>query len=145
MENILKKKYKNKQLNKIKKYNKYIYIFRYNNVSNKEIILIKKNLKKLDIKSNIIKKNLLNNENININLQGCLFIVYDNDINHFNEILIYLKKLDFLVFLEKSFFFSNYKINQIYSNTNINLNNTLIKPFINFIKILKNIKTVDIA
>lgn len=105
MENILRKKYKNKQLNKIKRYNKYIYIFRYNNISNKEIILIKKNLKELNIKSNIIKKNLLNKNNKNIDLQGCLFVIYDNSINHFNKILLYLKKMEFLLFLEEPFFF----------------------------------------
>ncbi len=79
MKNNLFKKYKINQLQNIKQNYKYIYVFRYNDLTINEVILIKKKLKTLNYKSLILKQNITNNFFIDLKGQGSLLIIYGNE------------------------------------------------------------------
>ena len=89
MKNKYFKKYKLNQLQKIKQTYKYIYIFRYNDLTINETISIKKKLKELNYKSLILNQNLTKIDNIfklNIKGQGSVLMIYVNqNINLINE------------------------------------------------------------
>jgi len=142
MKNKYFKKYKLNQLQKIKQTYKYIYIFRYNDLTINETISIKKKLKELNYKSLILNQNLTKIDNIfklNIKGQGSVLIIYGNkDLNLINNILNF-KKIELIYLIIKDNIYSNLKIKQIMSNNNISLNVLLIKPFLNFLYYLRKI------
>jgi hypothetical protein len=142
MKNKYFKKYKLNQLQKIKQTYKYIYIFRYNDLTINETIFIKKKLKELNYKSLILNQNLIKINNIfklNIKGQGSILMIYGNeDLNLINNILIF-KKIELIYLIIKDNIYSNLKIKQIMSNNNIFLNVLLIKPFLNFLYYLRKI------
>lgn len=142
MKNKYFKKYKLNQLQKIKQTYKYIYIFRYNDLTINETISIKKKLKELNYKSLILNQNLTKIDNIfklNIKGQGSVLIIYGNkDLNLINSILNF-KKIELIYLIIKDNIYSNLKIKQIMSNNNITLNVLLIKPFLNFLYYLRKI------
>jgi len=142
MKNKYFKKYKLNQLQKIKQTYKYIYIFRYNDLTISETISIKKKLKELNYKSLILNQNLTKIDNIfklNIKGQGSVLIIYGNkDLNLINSILNF-KKIELIYLIIKDNIYSNLKIKQIMSNNNIPLNVLLIKPFLNFLYYLRKI------
>jgi hypothetical protein len=142
MKNKYFKKYKLNQLQKIKQTYKYIYIFRYNDLTINETISIKKKLKELNYKSLILNQNLTKIDNIfklNIKGQGSVLIIYGNkDLNLINNILNF-KKIELIYLIIKDNIYSNLKIKQIMSNNNIPLNVLLIKPFLNFLYYLRKI------
>jgi hypothetical protein len=142
MKNKYFKKYKLNQLQKIKQTYKYIYIFRYNDLTINETISIKKKLKELNYKSLILNQNLTKIDNIfklNIKGQGSVLIIYGNkDLNLINSILNF-KKIELIYLIIKDNIYSNLKIKQIMSNNNIPLNVLLIKPFLNFLYYLRKI------
>ena len=142
MKNKYFKKYKLNQLQKIKQTYKYIYVFRYNDLTINETISIKKKLKELNYKSLILNQNLtkINNIfNLNIKGQGSVLMIYGNeDLNLINNILNF-KKIELIYLIIKNNIYSNLKIKKIMSNTNIPLNVLLIKPFLNFLYYLRKI------
>jgi hypothetical protein len=142
MKNKYFKKYKLNQLQKIKQTYKYIYIFRYNDLTISETISIKKKLKELNYKSLILNQNLTKTNNIfemNIKGQGSVLIIYGNkDLDLIKNILNF-KKIELIYLIIKNNIYSNLKIKKIMSNTNIPLNVLLIKPFLNFLYYLRKI------
>jgi ribosomal protein L10 len=140
MKKLLNKKYKKKQLQKIKQYYKNIYIFHYNNLSNNEIILIKKKLKNLNLNILILKKTIINNFLINSKLQGCLFILYKNNYLNLLNIFLIFKKLKLLLFINNNNFYSNLKLKKYLINLNNYFYIILLNSLIFFLKILKNLK-----
>lgn len=140
MNNKLKKKYKLKKINKIHTKYKYIFIFRYINIFNKKLIEIKKDLKKNNIKSLIINKNLIKK----IKLQGGILILYTNKYN-FNIIkkFIIYNNLEFLFLLNKNNIYSQNKINKLNINKKLNIN--IIIPYIFLLNLIKKIYKVNIA
>jgi hypothetical protein len=142
MKNKYFKKYKLNQLQKIKQTYKYIYIFRYNDLTINETISIKKKLKELNYKSLILNQNLTKSNNIfklNIKGQGSVLIIYGNaDLDLIKNILNF-KKIELIYLIIKDNIYSNLKIKQITSNNNIPLNVLLIKPFLNFLYYLRKI------
>lgn len=142
MKNKYFKKYKLNQLQKIKQTYKYIYIFRYNDLTINETISIKKKLKELNYKSLTLNQNLtkINNIfNLNIKGQGSVLMIYGNEnLNLINSILNF-KKIELIYLIIKNNIYSNLKIKQIMSNNNISLNVLLIKPFLNFLYYLRKI------
>jgi ribosomal protein L10 len=79
MKNSFFKKNKINQLQNIKQNYKYIYIFRYNDLTINEMVLMKKKLKNLNYKFSILKQNITNNFFINLKGQGPLLIIYGNE------------------------------------------------------------------
>lgn len=142
MKNKYFKKYKLNQLQKIKQTYKYIYIFRYNDLTINETISIKKKLKELNYKSLILNQNLIKINNIfklNIKGQGSILMIYGNeDLNLINNTLNF-KKIELIYLIIKDNIYSNLKIKQIMFNNNIPLNVLLIKSFLNFLYYLRKI------
>jgi hypothetical protein len=142
MKNKYFKKYKLNQLQKIKQTYKYIYIFRYNDLTISETISIKKKLKELNYKSLILNQNLTKTNNIfeiNIKGQGSVLIIYGNkDLDLIKNILNF-KKIELIYLIIKNNIYSNLKIKKIMSNASIPLNVLLIKPFLNFLYYLRKI------
>ena len=142
MKNKYFKKYKLNQLQKIKQTYKYIYIFRYNDLTINETVSIKKKLKELNYKSLILNQNLTKTNNIfemNIKGQGAVLMIYGNkDLDLIKNILNF-KKIELIYLIIKNNIYSNLKIKKIMSNTNIPLNVLLIKPFLNFLYYLRKI------
>lgn len=142
MKNKYFKKYKLNQLQKIKQTYKYIYIFRYNDLTINETISIKKKLKELNYKSLILNQNLTKIDNIfklNIKGQGSILMIYGNqDLNLINNISNF-KKIKLIYLIIENNIYSNLKIKQIMSTNNIPLNVLLIKPFLNFLYYLRKI------
>lgn len=142
MKNKYFKKYKLNQLQKIKQTYKYIYIFRYNDLTINEIISIKKKLKELNYKSLILNQNLTKIDNTfksNIKGQGSVLMIYGNqDLNLINNISNF-KKIKLIYLMIENNIYSNLKIKQIMSTNNIPLNVLLIKPFLNFLYYLRKI------
>jgi hypothetical protein len=142
MKNKYFKKYKLNQLQKIKQTYKYIYIFRYNDLTINETISIKKKLKELNYKSLILNQNLTKIDNmfkLNIKGQGSILMIYGNeDLNLINTISNF-KKIELIYLIIKNNIYSNLKIKQIISTNNIPLNVLLIKPFLNFLYYLRKI------
>jgi ribosomal protein L10 len=139
MKTKLFKNFKINQLQKIKQTYKYIYIFRYDDLTINEMILIKKNLKQFKFKSLILKQNLIKNIFINIKGQGSVMIIYgNNDINLINNIN-FLKKIELIYLIVKTEIYSNLKIKKILKNTTIPLNVSIFKPFLTFLYYLRKI------
>ena len=133
------KKYKLNQIQTIKQNYKYIYIFRYYDLNINEIILLKKNLKKLKLQSLVLKQNLIKNNFLNLDGQNAVLMVYGNQYTNLIENLSQFKKIELIYLLTKSNLFSYLKLKQIYSKTEIPLNISLIKPFFNFLYYLRKI------
>lgn len=142
MKNKYFKKYKLNQLQKIKQTYKYIYIFRYNDLTINEIVSIKKKLKELNYKSLILNQNLTKIDNIfklDIKGQGSVLMIYGNqNLNLINNISNF-KKIKLIYLIIENNIYSNLKIKQIMSTNNIPLNVLLIKPFLNFLYYLRKI------
>lgn len=142
MKNKYFKKYKINQLQKIKQTYKYIYIFRYNDLTINETISIKKKLKELNYKSLILNQNLTKSNNIfelNIKGQGSVLIIYGNDDLDLIKNTLNFKKIELIYLIIKNNIYSNLKIKKIMSNNSLSLNVLLIKPFLNFLYYLRKI------
>lgn len=139
MKNNFFKKYKINQLQNIKQNYKYIYIFRYNDLTINEMILIKKKLKDLNYKSLVLKQNITNNFFLNIKGQGSLLIIFGNEYIDLLKIIISFKKFELIFLKIKKNIYSNLKLKKILISSNTYLNITLIKPFLNFLYYLRKI------
>lgn len=144
MKNKYFKIYKLNQLQKIKQTYKYIYIFRYYDLTLNEIISIKKKLKEFNYKSLILNQNLIKLNNtfeLNIKGQGSVLIIYSNKNLNLIKNILNLKKIELIFLKIKNNIYANLKIKKIISNsnTNISLNILLIKPFLNFLYYLRKI------
>jgi ribosomal protein L10 len=142
MKNKYFKKYKINQLQKIKQTYKYIYIFRYNDLTINETISIKKKLKELNYKSLILNQNLTKSNNIfelNLKGQGSVLIIYGNDDLDLIKNILNFKKIELIYLKIKNNVYSNLKIKKIMSNNYLPLNILLIKPFLNFLYYLRKI------
>jgi len=139
MQNKNFKKYKINQLQNIKQNYKYIYIFRYNDLTINEIILIKKKLKNINYKSLILKQNITNNFFFDLKGQGSLLIIYGNDYTDLIKDITIFKKMEFIFLMLEKNIYSNLKLKEIMSNSNSYLNITLIRPFLNFLHYLRKI------
>lgn len=133
------KKYKLNQLQTIKQTYKYIYIFRYNDLTISENILLKKKLKELNFKSLILKQNLTNKIFSNIQGQGSVLIIYGNDDIYILEKLSALKKIELIYLIVDQKIFSNLKLKKIFSNNQLLLNISITRPFFNFLYYLRKI------
>lgn len=139
MKNKLFKKYKINQLQNIKQNYKYIYVFRYNDLIINEVILIKKKIKDLNYKSLVLKQNITNNFFLNTKGQGSLLIIYGNNYANIVKNVSNLKKIEFIFLKIEKNIYSNLKLKQLMSNSNVYLNVTLIRPFLNFLYYLRKI------
>ena len=139
MKNKIFKKYKINQLQNIKQNYKYIYIFRYNDLTINEIILIKKKIKNINYKSLILKQNITNNFFLNLKGQGSLIIIYGNNYIDIIKALSNFKKIELIFLKLEKNLYSNLKLKQIINNSNLYLNITLIRPFFNFLHYLRKI------
>jgi ribosomal protein L10 len=139
MKNNLFKKYKINQLQNIKQNYKYIYIFRYNDLTINEVISIKKKLKNLNYKSLILKQNITNNFFLNMKGQGSLLVIYGNEFNDLMKNINNFKKIELIFLVIDKNIYSNLKLKQIISDSNTYLNITLIRPFLNFLHYLRKI------
>ena len=139
MQNKIFKKYKINQLQNIKQNYKYIYIFRYNDLTINEIILMKKKLKNINYKSLILKQNITNNFFFDLKGQGSLLIIYGNDYTDLIKDITIFKKMEFIFLMLEKNIYSNLKLKEIMSNSNSYLNITLIRPFLNFLHYLRKI------
>ena len=72
-------KFKIDKLKQIEKNYKYIYIFRYNDLTNNEIIFLKKQLKKLNLNLIYVKQNLIKNKYLQLKGQNSLLYIYSNE------------------------------------------------------------------
>lgn len=133
------KKYKINQLQNIKQNYKYIYFFRYNDLTINEIISIKKKLKNLNYQSLILKQNITNNFFLNMKGQGSLLIIYGNEYIDLIKNLTNFKKIELISLILDKNIYSNLKLKQILSNSDSYLNITLIRPFLNFLHYLRKI------
>nr|YP_010394622.1 Ymf98 [Plasmopara halstedii]DAZ89059.1 TPA_asm: Ymf98 [Plasmopara halstedii] len=140
------KKYKLNQLQKIKQTYKYMYIFRYIDLNVKEIIFIKKNLKKFNYKSLILNQNLTNRIFSKLKGQGPILIIYGNYNFNLFKYFRNLKKLELIYLNVNNNIYSNLKIKQIIMSKNYSpLNYLIIQPFLNFIYYLKKIEKAIIT
>ena len=133
------KKYKLNQLQTIKLTSKYIYFFRYNDLSINKLISLKKILKKLNYESLIINQKLITSIFTKLQGQGSIFIIYGNKDLYLIQNLIYFKKLKLIYLLIQNNMYSYLKIKQIINKNPTSLNNLLIQPFLNFIYYLRKI------
>nr|YP_010394120.1 Ymf98 [Phytophthora litchii]DAZ88128.1 TPA_asm: Ymf98 [Phytophthora litchii] len=133
------KKYKLNQLQKIKQTYKYIYIFRYDDLSINEMIILKKNIKKLNYKSLILNQNLTTNIFLKLKGQGSLLIIYGNNDLKLNQNLTNFKKFKLLYLYNQNNIYSNLKVKQILLNNYPPLNNLIVQPFLNFVYYLRKI------
>ena len=139
MQNKNFKKYKINQLQNIKQNYKYIYIFRYNDLTINEIILIKKKLKNINYKSLILKQNITNNFFFDLKGQGSLLIIYGNNYIDLIKDIVVFKKIEFVFLMLEKNIYSNLKLKEIMTNSSSYLNITLISPFLNFLHYLRKI------
>ena len=133
------KKYKLTQLQRIKQTYKYIYFFCYNDFNINKLILLKKNLKKLNYKSLIINQKLTASILTQLQGQGSILVIYGNKDLFLIENLIYFKNLKLVYLLVQKNIYSYLKINQIMNKNPSSLNNIIIQPFLNFIYYLRKI------
>jgi hypothetical protein len=133
------KKYKLNQLQKIKQTYKFIYLFRYNDLSINEIISIKKKLKKLNYKSLTLNQKLTTHSFSKLKGEGSILIIYGNDELNLIHNLIKFKKLELIYLSFKNQVYSNLKIKQILFKSHPSLNNLIVQPFLNFIYYLRKI------
>lgn len=141
---MLNNKYINQlKLDKIKQIEnnyKYIYLFRYNDLNYNEIIVLKKEMKKLNLNFLIFKQNLIKQifPNLKIKGQGPLIIIYSNDIIKIN-IIQKLKKMEFITLMNENNIYSKLKINNICGQEAIPLPYQIKKNFYSFLYSLRNI------
>ena len=133
------KKYKLTQLQTIKQTYKYIYFFRYNDFNINKLILLKKNLKKLNYKSLIINQKLTTSILTKLKGQGSILLIYGNKDLFLIKNLSYFKNLKLVYLLVQKNIYSYLKINQIMNKNPSSLNNIIIQPFLNFIYYLRKI------
>ena len=131
------KEYQLKKIQQIKNKNKYIYIYNYNDLSNKEIISLKKKLLKKNIKFLILKQNLIKKLFLNIKGQGSILFIYNNSL--ILDDLIKTNKIKLLNIIVKNNIFSNLKVNKINNKTSLNF--VLLNSIFNLIFYLKKINT----
>lgn len=139
MKNNFFKKNKINQLQNIKQNYKYIYIFRYNDLTINEIVLMKKKLKNLNYKFSILKQNITNNFFINLKGQGPLLIIYGNEYLDLINNMISFKKIEPIFLILDKNIYSYLKLKEIIAGSNLYLNITLIKIFLNFMHYLRKI------
>lgn len=139
MQKKIFKKYKINQLQNIQQNYKYIYFFRYNDLTISEFISIKKKLKDLNYKSLILKQNITNNFFLNMKGQGSLLIIYGNEYTDLIKNITNFKKIELVSLILDKNIYSNLKLKQILSNSDSYLNITLIRPFFNFLHYLRKI------
>jgi len=133
------KKYKLNQLQQIQQNFKYIYIFRYKDLTINENIILKKKIKNLKFKSLVLKQNLTNKIFSNLEGQGSILIIYGNQDINILENLFNFKKLELIYLISNKIIYSNLKLKKIFSKNNIPLNVSIIKPFFNFLYYLRKI------
>ena len=139
MKNNFFKKNKINQLQNIKQNYKYIYIFRYNDLTINEMVLMKKKLKNLNYKFSILKQNITNNFFINLKGQGPLLIIYGNEYLDLINNMISFKKIEPIFLILDKNIYSYLKLKEIMASSNLYLNITLIKIFLNFMHYLRKI------
>lgn len=137
MKKIFFKKYKMNQLQNIKQNYKYIYIYRYHDLTINEVKSIKKKLKNVNYKSLILKQNMMNNLVLNVKGQGSLLIIFGNQ--YLNLIELNFNKLEFLFLMMGENIYSVLKLKKILINSNLYLNMILIKNFLNLLYFLRKI------
>ena len=133
------KKYKLNKIQQIKQTSKYIYIFRYNDLTINENIFLKKKIKELNFKSLILKQNLINNFFLKINGQGSILIIYGNSNINIVEKLIKLKKIELIYLITNNNIFSNLKLKKKNLKKEIPLNISIMKTFFHFLYALRKI------
>lgn len=133
------KKYKLNKLKKITKNYKYIYFFRYNDLNINEIIFLKKTIKKLNYKSLILTQNLITQVFSKLKIQGSILLIYGTQDSNLIQNLSNLKKLTLLYLIIQKNIFSYLKMNQIFNQNYLPLNNLIVYPFLNFIYYLRKI------
>jgi ribosomal protein L10 len=133
------KKYKLDQIQKIKQTAKYIYIYRYNNLNINENILLKKQIKKINYQSLVLKQNLINKYFLNIGGQGSILIIYGNNNINLLENFIQFKKIKLIYLIANNVIYSNLKLAKILYNNNVSLNFLIVKPFLHFLYYLRKI------
>jgi ribosomal protein L10 len=139
MQKKIFKKYKLNQLQKIQQTYKFIYLFRYNDLTINEMIFLKKNLKKFNYKSLILKQNLITQIFSKLKGKGSVLIIYGNNELNLLKDLIKFKKLELIYLSFKNKVYSNLKIKQILFQQYPPLNNLIVQPFLNFIYYLRKI------
>ena len=137
------KKYKNLyNLNKfinIKQKNKQIYLYRYNNLTIKELFLLKKKLKEKNFFLIKIKKKLITTKYKTG--QGSNLIIFNKNYNNLLSNLFLEKKLQLIYLNYFNNFFFNKKINNIFFFfKKKKINNNLINNFLVFLHYLREIK-----
>ena len=149
MEQLFFKKFKLNQLQQIKQIYSNIYIFRYNDLNTNENIYLKKQLKKLNLNSMILKQNLIHSFFPNLKGQGALLLIYNNHKNldtiHMNlnshQILIKnlnkIPKIEFIYFQFQHQIYTKLKLEKILLNSKISLNKSLIQPLLIFLYSLR--------
>lgn len=130
------KKYKVNQLQKIKQNYQFFYFFYYYDLTNKEMIVLKKRMKTLESNIFILNKNLIHTIFLNLQNQGTILMIYGNSELH----LIQFKKLKFICLLFKNKIYSNLKIKQI-TKQYPPLYNLITYPIFRFFYILKSINS----
>lgn len=145
MKNKYLKKYKLNNLQKIKQTYKYIYIFRYNDLTINEFISIKKKLKELKCNSLILKQNLIKNSFLfDLKGQGSIYIIYSNNFIDLKNEFLKLNKIKLIYLINNNNIYSNIKLNKILKLNN-NINIIIFQPFLKFLFLLKNINKANIA
>nr|YP_010507865.1 ymf98 [Phytophthora asparagi]UXG55989.1 ymf98 [Phytophthora asparagi] len=139
MQKFFFKKYKLNQLQKIKQTYKFLYLFRYNDLNIKEIISIKKNIKKLNYKSLILNQKLTTHVFSKLKGQGSVLIIYGNNELNLIKDFSQFKKLELIYLSFQNKIYSNLKIKQMLSKHYPPLNNLIVQPFLNFIYYLRKI------
>ena len=143
---ILFKKYKLNQLQKIKQTFKYIYFFRYNDLNIKELIYLKKYMKKLNYKILLLNQKLTLQIFNTLQNQSPILIIYGNNNINLIKNLMNFKKLNLMYLIIQNNIYSYLKIKQIIINKNyFPFNNLIIQPFLNFIYYLRKISKAIIT
>ena len=87
------KKYKLNLLENVKKNSNQFYLFRYNNLNGKEILLLKQKLKKLNFNFFIIKKKLFLPFKTK---KGAILLIFSNNTENLLPFNIFSKKLNLI-------------------------------------------------
>lgn len=139
LKKIFFKKYKLNKLQKIKQISQYIYFFRYNDVNMKEIILLKKTIKKFNYQSIILNQNLTFQIFPKLNGPGAILLIYGNNDLDLLKNLKNFTKFKFISLVFQNQIYSYYKLTKILHQNYLPLNNLLIQPFLNFVYYLRKI------
>jgi hypothetical protein len=133
------KEYKINVINNLLNYSNQIYLFRYTNLNEKEILLLKQNLKKLKFNLIIIKKKLF----LPFKTQkGAILLIFSDNKENLLPLNIFSKKLNFIAnkYLNSSIIFNKkyFLIFKKLQQQNL-LNNVLINKFLIFLYYLSRI------